>query len=159
MISVYPSIPRTFWLALIGNMIWINLSEVVRYFALIRPMLHESFPDQPEIAAITPALFASWMIWDTILILAATGFYWMYLERFGATSRHAGISSAFFTVTVFGLLWLGVANMGLVPLKFAWVALPFAWAEQFIAALIVIWVLRRESREKARRLKDQPPAR
>ncbi|MEO0608518.1 MAG: hypothetical protein AAFY82_09830 [Pseudomonadota bacterium] len=135
--------PNAFWLALALNFVWINISEVARYFGLVKPMLHDAFPGADHIGAVTPLLFASWMLWDTILILAATGFFWMFLTQFGATIGRVVIASLSFTVTVFGLLWLGVVNMGLAPSTFLWAALPLAWLEQVIAAAIVYWAMRR----------------
>jgi len=135
--------PKSFWLALGLNFIWINMSEVARYFGLIKPMLHETFPEQSHIAAVTPGIFVSWMVWDTILIAAATGFYWVYLNYFTVTVRNAAISATAFTITVFGLIWLGVVNMGLAPATFIWAALPLAWLEQLIAAYIVYWTVKR----------------
>jgi|GEM_PF-493158 len=137
------SMPEPFWLALGLNFIWINISEVARYFGLIKPMLHETFPGQSHIAAVTPFIFASWMVWDTILIVAATGFYWIYLNYAGATIRNVLISATAFTVTIFGLIWLGIVNMGLAPTDFIWVALPLAWLEHLIAAYIVLWAIKR----------------
>ena len=144
MTSLAAKTPKAFWLALGLNIIWINLSEVARYFGLVKPMLHDAFPEADHIAAVTPAIFASWMIWDTILILAATGFFWIYLQQFGATIRNVVLGSICFTVPVFGLLWLGVVNMGLAPSSFLWAALPLAWIEQLIAAYIVYWAIRRD---------------
>ena len=148
--------PNSFWLALGLNFIWINFSEVVRYFGLIKPMLHGSFPGQTHIAAVTPGIFASWMVWDTILIVAATGFYWIYLHYFAVTVRNAVISAAAFTVTVFGLIWLGVVNMGLAPASFIWAALPLAWLEQLIAAYIVFWTIRRSNLVSATTSETRP---
>ena len=135
-----------FRLAVIANLVWINASEVWRYFAVVKPLLHETVPGRPGIAAVTPGIFASWMLWDTILVLAATGFYWLYLERFGRTWRHGLAAALWFTAAVFGLLWLGTVNMGLVPVVFLWTALPLAWAEQAVAALIVLWTMRLRGR-------------
>jgi len=135
--------PKAFWLALGINFIWINLSEIARYFGVIKPMLHDAFPGASHIAAVTPTIFISWMVWDTILIMAATGFYWIYLHYFAPTIRHVMLSASFFTITVFGLIWLGVVNMGLVSSNFIVAALPLAFLEQLIAAYIVQWAIRR----------------
>ncbi|MEM6900912.1 MAG: hypothetical protein AAF583_14230 [Pseudomonadota bacterium] len=134
---------RAFWLALLLNFIWINVSEVWRYFQIVRPMLLETFPDQVGIGAVTPGIFVSWMVWDTILILAATGFYWLWLAKFRLGPLHVILSSLCFTVTVFGLIWLGIANMGLAPPRFIWSALPLAWIEQAVAAALTLWSIRR----------------
>lgn len=134
---------RYFWLAIGLNFIWINVSEVARYFGLIKPMLHDAFPGATHIAASSPGIVASWMLWDTVLIFAATGFFWMFLTQFGATIKNVLLGSIAFTVTVFGLIWVGIVNMGLAPIDFIWAALPLAWIEQIIAACIVLWAMRR----------------
>jgi len=138
------AIPKAFWEALVLNFVWINLSEVARYFLLIKPMLHEAFPGEDHIAAVTPAIFASWMVWDTVLILAATGFYWMFLRQLSPSLKTALLGATWFTFTVFGLIWLGIANMGLAPASFIGAALPLAWLEQAVAALIVLWIMRKQ---------------
>jgi hypothetical protein len=128
---------RTFWAALIANFVWINASEIWRFLAVIRPMLQEAYPGRSDIGPFTLPVFASWSVWDTVLILAATGFYWLYLGWAGQTVRDALVAATYFTVTIFGLIWLGVVNMGFVPPSFIWAALPLAWIEQAVAALIV----------------------
>jgi len=139
---------RAFWLALGLNLVWINASEVWRYFQIVRPMLLDTFPNQPGIAAITPGIFASWMIWDTILIVAATGLYWLWLTKFRDGLAETIWASLAFTVTVFGLIWLGIVNMGLAPAKFICAALPLAWLEQLVAAGITFWTIRRETAKR-----------
>lgn len=138
------SVPPAFWKALGLNFVWINVSEVARYFGVVKPMLHEAFPGADHIAAVSPGIFASWMVWDAILILAATGFYWMCLQQFGASLRAVIIGASSFTLTVFGLIWLGIVNMGLTSSDFIWAAMPLAWLEQLIAAFIVYWVMQRQ---------------
>ncbi len=130
-------IPAALRSAFLINFVWINLSEVARYFLVVRPMLHTAFPGDTGVAPMNLGIFAVWGLWDLVLIAAATGFYWLWLERFGDGLRQILYASAAFTLTVFGLLWLGVANMGLAPYAMIVVALPLAWAEQGIASWIV----------------------
>ncbi|GAA4041929.1 hypothetical protein [Parerythrobacter jejuensis] len=137
------AVPRAFLIALAINFVWINASEVWRYLYVIKPMLHEAFPGEARIAPFDLATFAIWSLWDLILVAAATGFYWLFLKTAGPSFWQAITASILFTLTVFGLLWLGVYNMGLVPARFIWVALPLAWAEQAIAAFIVWQMLLR----------------
>ncbi|NVE94552.1 hypothetical protein [Altererythrobacter lutimaris] len=133
------ALATAFWL----NFIWINVSEVARYFLVVRPLLRSHFPDQPQIGAMNHQIFAIWGVWDLVLILAAIGFYWLWLERFGQSLRQLIAASLAFTLTVFGLLWIGVANMGLAPFSMVLAALPLAWVEQLIACWIVAWSIRR----------------
>lgn len=123
--------------AFLINFVWINLSEVARYFLVVRPMLQAAFPGDAAVAPMSLAIFAVWGLWDLALIAAATGFFWLWLERFGDGPRQILYASAAFTLTVFGLLWLGVANMGLAPYSMIVAALPLAWVEQGIACWIV----------------------
>jgi hypothetical protein len=89
--------------------------------------------------------FASWSVWDSWLIVAATGFYWLYMNWVGRGIRQALVSATLLTVTVFGLIWLGVVNMGFVPARFIWIAVPLAWIEQVVAAMIVRWAIGRKT--------------
>jgi len=128
-----------FWL----SFVWVNVSEVARYFWVVRPMLHEAFPGQTQIAPMNLGIFALWGVWDLILIAAATGFYWLWIERYSGSLRQILLASLCFSGTVFGLIWLGIANMGLAPYSMMAVAIPLAWFEQAIAAGIVVWARRR----------------
>lgn len=130
-------IPKAFLFALGFNFLWINASEIWRYLFVIKPLLIETFPDDPSIAPFDLATFAIWSLWDLILVIAATGFYWVYLVFTGPNIRQAILAASCFTITIFGLIWIGIFNMGFAPAHFIWVALPLAWIEQVIAALIV----------------------
>jgi hypothetical protein len=134
-----------FKLALIANFIWINASEIWRYLMVVKPMLHETFPGRADIAPFDLPTFAIWSIWDTWLIASATGFYWLYLNWAGPSIRQALIAATLFTVTTIGLIWLGVYNMGLAPLRFLLIAAPLAWVEQAVAAVIVWWAMGRRT--------------
>jgi len=137
--TVPKALVTAFWL----NFVWINFSEVARYFLIVRPLLHEAFPGQEDIGAMSVSIFAIWGLWDLILICAATGFYWLWLNRFGNQTRQVIAAGSAFTVSVFGLIWLGIANMGLAPFNLAVAALPLAWIEQLIACAIVAWAIKR----------------
>jgi hypothetical protein len=141
--STRTGISRDFWLALAINFLWINASEIWRYLVIIKPMLHQTYPGRTDIAPFDLPTFALWSIWDSWLIFAATGFYWLYLNWAGRNLRQALITATLLTLTVFGLIWLGVVNMGFVPARFIWIAVPLAWIEQAVAALIVLWAMRR----------------
>ncbi len=137
------ALPGAFRTAFLANFVWINFSEVVRYFLIVRPMLQEALVGQGGVAPMNLGIFALWGIWDMVLIAAATGFYWLWQDRFGEGARQILLASVAFTVTIFGLIWLGVANMGLAPYTMIAAALPLAWLEQAIACWIVVWSRRR----------------
>ena len=120
-------------------MAWINAAEVFRYFVMVRPALQAAFPHMPGVGQMNLGIFAIWGIWDTILVFAATGSVWLFLDRFGGGVRQAITAGILFWMSIFVILWLGVYNMGLATLSILAVALPGALIEQVIASLVVNW--------------------
>jgi len=72
--ALYPLKSSSFWIVFLLNALWINVSEVFRYFAFVIPMLRRSFPEIENIAPMDFAVFARWGIRETILVFAVTGF-------------------------------------------------------------------------------------
>jgi len=130
---------RVLWPALGLNFLWINASEVFRYFAFVMPMMREAFPVLPDVAPMNLPVFLIWGVWDTVLILAATFLSWLMLERFGDTVRTAIAAGTLIWATVFVILWLGLYNMNLATVPVVLTALPLAWLEMVVAAIIVRW--------------------
>ena len=139
--SLYPV--RAFWVALLINAVWINASEVFRYFALIMPLLRQTSPEIENVAPMSFSVFAMWAIWDTILLLAVTGFVWLFLERFGATVRNALLGATLVWLAIFGILWLGLFNMNMATVTILAIALPLSWIELTIAGLVVYSMMTR----------------
>ena len=131
--------PRAFWLAFGLNFIWINASEVFRYFAFVMPMMREAFVFVPNIAPMNMPVFMIWGIWDTILVFSTTFIAWLIFERFSPILKNALMAGTIIWATVFVILWLGLYNMSLATPAIMAVALPLAWIEMIIAALIVRW--------------------
>ena len=130
-------------IAALANLVWINVSEVFRYFAFVMPMLREAFPSIADVAPMNVPVFLVWGVWDTILVAAVTGFAWLFLDRFGATLRNAVLFGTALWLSIFVILWLGLYNMNLATPRIALTALPLAWFEMVMAALIVRWAMRR----------------
>jgi hypothetical protein len=121
------------------NFVWINLSEVFRYFVFILPMMRAAIPGS---APMDVVVFLIWGVWDTILVLAATGACWLMLARFGPTLRTALLAGTAVWAAIFVILWLGLWNMNLATLPILAVALPLAWIEMVVAALVTRWAMR-----------------
>jgi hypothetical protein len=134
---------RALWIAFLANMVWMNASEVFRYFAFVMPMMRKSMGVVPDVAPMSVPVFLIWGIWDTILIAVTTGFSWLMLERFGASARVAVAAGTCVWAAVFLLFWAGLWNMNLAKPAVMLVALPLAWIELVIAALIVRCAMRR----------------
>ncbi|WP_379550156.1 hypothetical protein [Qipengyuania sp. DGS5-3] len=137
-----PTISRGFWLALAANFVWINISEVWRYLYVVRPMLLEEKAGLSGIAPFDLTTFAIWGVWDTLLIVSCTAFFWMWFSLRGAGLQQAMLAATSYAVTIFGLIWIGIANMGLASFQFFWVATPLAWAEMAIAATMTAAIFR-----------------
>lgn len=128
---------RAFLLALVFNALWINASEVFRYFVFIMPMMREALAAIEGVAPMNLLVFFIWGVWDTILLFAITGFTWLYMERFGRTGRNAVAAGSLAWLAIFGILWLGLYNMRLATIPILLVALSLSWLEMVVAALIV----------------------
>lgn len=136
-------VPRALLLAAGINVLWVNASEVFRYFAFVQGAMQRAFPQVPDIAPMNVSVFLSWGIWDTLVMLAVTGFSWMFLDRFGGGTRSAVVAGTLVWFAVFVVLWLGLFNLNLATAGIALTALPLAWIEMVVAALIVDWTRRR----------------
>ncbi|MEM7642217.1 MAG: hypothetical protein AAF366_06775 [Pseudomonadota bacterium] len=128
-----------FVMALLVNFLWINASEVFRYFVLVMPMMREAFPTTPDVAPMNIPVFLIWGVWDTILVIAATLLPWMAIRVFGASIFRVIVYGTGVWMAVFVVLWLGLYNMNLATPSVLAVALPLAWFEMVIAALVVWW--------------------
>ncbi len=133
-----------FAVAIAINFLWINVSEVLRYFAFVMPMMRNAFPSLPEIAPMNLTVFMIWGVWDTILVLSATLIPWMAMKIFGASALRAVLYGTGVWMAVFVILWLALYNMNLATPAVLAVALPLAWLEVAVAALIVWWFTARD---------------
>jgi len=130
---------RPLWIAFGVNFLWINLSEVFRYFAFVMPMMRDALQAVPGVAPMDLPVFTVWGLWDTMLVVSATAIPWLVMEKFGASVRAALAAGTLVWATVFGLFWLALFNMNLAPAAILAIALPLAWLELAAAALIVRW--------------------
>lgn len=138
---------KRFGLAILLNLIWINASEVFRYFLFVMPMMREAFPMLPEIAPMSIPVFLVWGIWDTILVVSACSIAWIALEKFGTQMRVVLTTATAIWATIFVILWLGLFNMNLATYSILLVALPMAWLEMFVSVLIVRFAMNNNWRQ------------
>lgn len=130
---------KGFWITLAIVALWVNASEVFRYFVFVMPMIRDALPEVRNVAPITPLVFASWMVWDTILIAAVFGFVWLFVDRFGSGWKNAVIAGTLVWAAIFVILWLGMLNLNLANFSILAIALSLSWIELVVAALIVDW--------------------
>lgn len=130
---------RAFAITILLNMLWINASEVFRYFAFVMPMMRDTLSEVENVAPMDWTIFLIWGVWDTILVVTLTLFIWLFLERFGYGYRSSIVAAIMFWLAVFVILWLGLFNMNLTSPKILMIALPLALLEVVVAALIINW--------------------
>ena len=141
--EIMPINKRAIGIAFVFNLIWINLSEVFRYFAFVMPMMRDAFSMVPDIAPMNLSVFLIWGIWDTILVASVTGIAWLALERFGGSHKvFIGVATGIWAA-IFVILWLGLLNMNLAIPSVLAIALPLAWLEIYVAVRIVNWAMNR----------------
>jgi hypothetical protein len=116
--------------------IWINLSEVFRYFVIVMPKTREYLSMVPGIAPMNWSVFASWGVWDTILTGLVIFVYWLVAQRFGNNRMSAVLAGTISWMLLFVLFWLAMINMALAPVEIALIALPLAWFEMIVASWI-----------------------
>lgn len=116
--------------------IWINVSEVFRYFAIVMPESRSFLAAIPGSLPMNLPVFAVWGAWDMALTAAVVFMFWLVAQVFGNSLRSVLLSSTVSWVFFFLLFWVGLCNMGLAQPLLALKALPLAWFEVFIASFI-----------------------
>jgi len=130
---------RAFLLVLAINAVWINASEVFRYFVFVMPMMRESLWAVDNVAPMSWGVFALWGLWDTLLLLCVSGFIWVLLDRFGDSLLRAIVTATYVWASIFGIFWIAMYNMNLATPAIVFTALSLSWIELVVAALIIRW--------------------
>ena len=127
--------------------IWINASEVFRYFVFVRPNVQAYFPEREDIANIDLGIFAIWGLWDTLLTAVLVFSYWLYSQAFGANLKAVVASGTWVWLAIFVIFWVATANMGLSNWNLLGITLPLSWIEMGVGAWIAHKLYARESLE------------
>ncbi len=143
----YPFPMQGFALALGLNALWINASEVARYFILVMPMMRAKLPGVDNVAPMNVWIFLSWGAWDTVLLIFSTFVTVLWLTVFGDGIKTAIAAGAAIWAGVFCIFWLGMLNMNLATMNILVAALPWALIEMIAAALITRWALLTSNRQ------------
>jgi hypothetical protein len=116
--------------------IWVNTSEVFRYFIIVRPDMHENLATIPQVADMNITIFLIWGVWDTLLTGLIVFLFWLCSQVFGNNLKSIVISSAVSWCFFFLLFWVGLANMNLSSWSFIIIVLPLALLETSVASFI-----------------------
>ena len=104
--------------------IWVNISEVFRYFVLVMPRVKSFFDNKTGVAEMDWEIFAIWGFWDTLLTAVLVFIFWLYAKSFGFTAKSALVSGTIVWSAVFVIFWVATANMGLSDWNILLITLP-----------------------------------
>jgi hypothetical protein len=127
---------RAFVLTCLATSLWVNASEIFRYFVFVKPMMRSALATVPGVAPMDLPVFLVWSAWDTVLVLMSVLFYWLYAQQFGASLKSALVAGTLNWLFFFVLFWIGLMNMGLARISLVAIALPLAWLECVIACWV-----------------------
>jgi len=116
--------------------IWINISEVFRYFVFVMPRTKLFFDYKSGIADMDVVIFSIWGIWDTLLTAVLVFVFWLCTIAFKNSNRVILTSSTLVWLAVFVIFWVATANMGMARWDILWITLPLSWLEMIIGAWI-----------------------
>lgn len=123
--------------ALISAFLWINVSEVFRYFMFVMPMTRAAMRQVSDPAPMNLPVFLIWGVWDMLLFACVSFVVWLYFERFGGGAASIVKVGTLVWVAIFGLFWIATWNMNMTQTVIPLVALPLAWLEMTITAAIL----------------------
>jgi hypothetical protein len=128
---------RYFYVLLLIAFLWLNVSEVFRYFAFVMPMMREAMPAVPDVAPMNGPVFLIWGLWDTLLFAVVGVIAWLFHEKFGGGLRNTLAAGTLLWLTIFCIFWLAAYNMNLTVPRVPLVALPLAWIEMVVVVAIL----------------------
>ncbi len=128
---------RSFLLVLLVAYLWLNASEVFRYFAFVMPMMRDAMSSVRDVAPMNVTVFMIWGLWDTLLFAVVGFIAWLFHEKFGGGLRNALAAGTLLWLTIFCVFWLAAWNMNLTVSRVPLVALPLAWIEMVVSVAIL----------------------
>ena len=127
--------------------IWINASEIFRYFLFVMERTKAFFQNKNGVAEMDLAIFSIWGIWDTILSAVVVFIFWLITNTFGNNNRSVFISGTIVWVSVFVIFWIATANMGLSSWNILLITLPLSWIEIIIGTWIASKLYKKKENE------------
>lgn len=118
--------------------VWVNISEVFRYFVLVMPRLKAIFDSKTGVAEMDWIIFTIWGFWDTLLTAVLVFIFWLYSKSYGFNIKSAVISGSIVWGAVFVIFWVATANMGLSDWNMLLITLPLSWFEMVVGAWIAL---------------------
>lgn len=122
--------------------VYVQLSELVRYLAVVQPRLQSELARSIDgVGRIDAVIFPIWGLWGTLLTTLLVTMYWLCANTFGAGRSTAIAAGTLTWLMCFVILWVGVANMEISSWTLPALALPLALLETVTATLLARWLL------------------
>lgn len=125
--------------------IWVNISEVFRYFVIVMPETREFLSVVPNVAPMSWGIFLVWGVWDTLLTASIVFMFWLVASAFGNNISSVLIAAVASWLFFFVLFWVGLLNMSLTTVGLAAIALPLALLETVVASFIASFLYARSA--------------
>jgi hypothetical protein len=135
--------PNQFLKTILLVSIWINISEVFRYFVIVMPVLRKHLSVISNVLPMDWVVFSIWGIWDTILTTGVVFITWLCLNVYDKSIRIILIAGTTSWAMFFLLFWVGIVNMNLSKINLLAWTLPLSWIETTIAAWITIKLIKK----------------
>ena len=127
---------KKFIIVTLVTSIWINISEVFRYFVFVMPEMRSSLSAVNDVAPMNFIVFSIWGAWDTLLTGLVVFIFWIYSQTYGNNIRSVVISGTLSWGLLFVLFWVAMVNMGLAKWSILAITLPLSWLELVVASYI-----------------------
>ena len=127
---------KKFIIVTLVTSIWINISEVFRYFVFVMPEMRSSLSAVNDVAPMNLIVFSIWGAWDTLLTGLVVFIFWIYAQTYGNNIRSVVISGTISWGLLFVLFWVAMVNMGLAKWSILAITLPLSWLELIVASYI-----------------------
>lgn len=127
--------------------IWVNVSELVRFFAYVKPELQSFLVGVPNVLAMDElGILLIWGAWDTLLSALYVYLFWLCAQVFGNNRKSILMSGIMAWAFFFVLFWVGSANMNLARWSSLLIILPLTLLETVVAAAIASKLYTRKNR-------------
>ena len=136
--------PDKFLKLVLLTSIWVNISEVFRYFVIVMPAMRKDLSVVPNVAPMDWWVFSIWGIWDTILTAGIVFITWLCFKVYGKSTKTIIIAGTTSWAIFFLLFWIGMVNMNLSKVDLLAYTLPLSWIETTVAAWITIKLLEKQ---------------
>lgn len=118
--------------------IWINISEIFRYFIIVMPRVKAFFEYKTGIAEMNVIIFSIWGIWDTLLTAILVYITLLLTQNNKDILKSSLASGTLVWLSTFVIFWLATANMGLCEWGLLLIVLPLSLFEMIVGSYLAL---------------------